>query len=135
MAELQAIAYVSLGTWVAKCPRPWCIHADHAGPGPNTGRVGGLTESTFTCLYCGLVCDTVWPDNADDIVRVLKQRPQVETRNWLPGETIEDLLMENVTHGLIHPLEIPRGLLALDGRLSTPVRRAIANANPLAIGA
>jgi hypothetical protein len=134
VVELRAIVYMYAGTWVAKCPRPWCIHADHAGPGPNTGRVGGLTEKTFTCLYCELVCDAVWPDNAEDIVRLLKQRPQVETRNWLPYETIEDLLTENITHGLIDPLSIPAGVIALDGHLAPAVRQ-LAAVSPLAIGA
>lgn len=134
MTELRAVAFVSGGIWVADCPRPWCVHADHYGPGPMTGRIGGLTEKTFTCLYCGLVCEAVWPPNAEDIVRLLKQRPQPETRNWLPGEHIDELLMENIAHGLMDPTALPAGLIAFDGYLANGVR-SLAPADSLAIGA
>lgn len=119
--DLTAVAYVSCGVWVAKCPRPWCLGADHCGPGPHTGRVGGLTLDAFRCLYCGLACRSVWPDNAEDIWRVLSQRPAVETRNWEPHEALEDLITENVLHGLVPPgLEDERALQIMNGRVSDP---------------
>jgi hypothetical protein len=36
---------------------------------------------------------------------LLRRRPEAPTRNWEPGETLEDLLAENVAHGLL-PLEL-----------------------------
>lgn len=136
MTELRAVAYVSLGTWVARCPRPWCVHADHYGPGPNTGRVGGLTKTHFHCLRCGLTCDAEWPPNAADIEFLLAQRPMYETRNWLPGETVDDLLVENVVHGLIDPPpDLPGGPLTAGGALTGLGRRlALTGPAPLAIG-
>jgi hypothetical protein len=36
-------------------------------------------------------------------VPVLMMRPVAATRNWKPGETIDDLLMENAAHGCLPP--------------------------------
>lgn len=135
MTELRAVAYVSLGTWVAQCPRPWCVNADHYGPGPNTGRLGGLGRDTFTCLRCGLVCPADWPANRADIEAVLAQRPMFETRNWLPYETVESLLVENAVHGLVDPQGLPAGPIILGGALTDLGRHLVASGPaPLAIG-
>jgi hypothetical protein len=133
MGELRAVVYMSWATWVAKCPRPWCVHADHYGPGPNTGRLGGLTKTAFHCLRCGLICPADWPPNAADIEVVLAQRPMYETRNWRPGEYLDDLIVENITHGLVDPAQIPAGLFVYDDRLTDASRRMV-TAAPLAIG-
>jgi hypothetical protein len=129
--EPIARAYVSLGVWVARCPRPWCVHADHYGPGPNTGRVGGLTTTTFHCMWCGLTCAAEWPANAEDLWAVLMQRPMPETRNWELGETLELLLAENVMHGLLPP-GIEKGIDIFDGRFAD--RQLIAAGPRLMIG-
>jgi hypothetical protein len=34
------------------------------------------------------------------VERLLTFRPDVTTRNWVPGETLHDLLAENVAHGI-----------------------------------
>lgn len=34
------------------------------------------------------------------IERLLMMRPIPYTRNWLPGETLTDLLAENIEHGI-----------------------------------
>lgn len=107
--ELTTRAFVNAGSWVALCPQPWCLGFDHYGPGPNTGRIGGLGESTFTCPRCTTVSRVAWPDNGEDIMHVLAQRPMFETRNWQPGETLEDLLVENAVHGLI-PAQLLAGV-------------------------
>ena len=131
---MKAIVYMSQGTWVAACPRPWCVNVEWAGPGPVTGRVGGLTTDRLTCLRCGLTCAADWPDNADDIERVLAARPFLETRNWLPSESIHDLIVENAAHGLIDPDPITvRTILAAGNRLTDAGRQLVA-AGPLAIG-
>lgn len=135
MADLRATAWHSMGFWVAKCPRPWCVNTEWHGPGPVTGRLGGLTTRTLTCLRCGLTCPADWPPNVDDIEAVLAQRPFAETRNWLPGETIHDLLAENAEHGLIDPTGLPRTILAAGDRL-TGIGRQLVAPDPrlLAIG-
>lgn len=130
--ELVARAYVSAGVWVADCPQLWCVHADHYGPGPQTGRIGGLTRTAFSCLYCGLRCRAEWPANAEDIWAVLAWRPMPETRSWMPGETLEDLVIENAAHGLGPALPGVAGITILDGRFAD---RALVAAGPrLAIG-
>ncbi len=134
MSDLQAIAYVSMGVWVTKCPRPWCVHVDHYGPGPNTGRIGGLTEKLWHCFRCELVCEAVWPPAVDDIERLLAARPQPETRNWLPGETVDDLLFENAAHGLL-PADGPSRALTTNGRLTPAGLSLVAAGGTLAIGA
>lgn len=92
--------YCEGGIWIAQCPQSWCVGADHYGPGPHTGRIGGLCEDRFTCPRCTNVVGVIWPDNVDDIMHVLMRRPMPETRNWLPGETVQDLIVENAIHGI-----------------------------------
>lgn len=136
VAELRAVVYMSWGTWVTRCPRPWCVHQDHYGRGPNTGRIGGLSRTTWTCLRCELVCEADWPDNAEDIAAVLLQRPMYETRNWHPGETIDDLLMENVTHGVVDVDSLTAGPLTGNNQLTAAGRRLVATGPAMhAIGA
>lgn len=130
MGDVRAYAYVSHGVWVAGCPRLWCVHADHFGPGPLTGRIGGLTRDSFSCLYCGLQCASIWPDNAEDIWRVLQARPQPETRNWWPGEELDALVVDNLMHGLVDPDSLrdrKEKAVAYNGRL-TETGRAVAPA-------
>lgn len=131
--ELSATVQVSWGLWVANCPRPDCLGAEHYGHAPITNLVGGLTLGGFRCSRCGLACRSDWPGNAEDIWFVLAQRPCAETRNWLPGETLEDLIIENAAHGILPP-GIERGpMRILDGRLTD--RSLPAAGSSFAIGA
>jgi hypothetical protein len=134
VSELKAIVYVSWGLWVADCPRPDCLGAEHFGHAPHTGYVGGLTRAGFCCAGCGLVCPCEWPANEDDIVRLLSQRPFPNTRNWKPGELVENLLAENIEHQLIDPRDLVAGELMRNGRLSTRVRQLIGSPGLAAIG-
>lgn len=101
----DAIAYLNWGLWVANCIRPGCLNAEHFGKHPITGHLGGLTGTTFRCGTngggCGLTCAAVWPPNVADIERLTMCRPAPMTRNWYPGETVHDLLAENLEHGVI----------------------------------
>ncbi|HEY5986438.1 MAG TPA: hypothetical protein VIV12_08690 [Streptosporangiaceae bacterium] len=117
-----ATVYVNGGLWVAMCPRPGCHNAEMFGRCTD-GSVGGLSGGSFRCRAekggCGLVCDASWPPNVDDIERLLKLRPVPATRNWLPTETLEDLLVENATHGCLPPeLEAGGSLSIVGGRMS-----------------
>lgn len=102
--DVEATVYLSWGKWVARCPRPGCGNAEALG-GCDDGTVGGLTETGFTCRTshdgCGLVCRARWPRNRVDIERLVMPRPAKSTRSWLPGETLGDLLAENMDHGLV----------------------------------
>lgn len=130
--DLVAEAYVSWGLWVADCPRPGCLGAEHYGHAPITGVVGGLTQAGFRCARCGQVAAARWPDNADDIWWTLNQRPLLENRSWRIGETLEDLVVENVTHGVMPIVEDGPGVAIMDGRYSDRVLPAAAH---LRIGA
>lgn len=113
-----ATAYVSWGLWVAKCPRPDCLNSEHYGHAPVTGHVGGLTAVGFRCNVCGLVCASEWPANAAEIEWALAQRPMVNTRNWAPPETLDDLIAENIEHGLVPPgLTEDSPLVISDGKI------------------
>jgi hypothetical protein len=108
--------FLAWGQWVAKCPRPDCHNAERIGR-CDDGSPGGLTGSSFTCRTshggCGLQCAVDWPDNVDDIEYVIRPRP-VTARNWSPGETVQDLLRENIEHGLIPTNELD----ILNGRVT-----------------
>jgi hypothetical protein len=57
-----------------------------------------------------LRCAAQWPERVSDIERVVLARPAPTTRNWLPGETVADLVAENIENGLI-----PSDMLGGDG--------------------
>lgn len=46
--------------------------------------------------------EIVWPSEAMtfSIERLLLMRPDPTTQNWVPGETLIDLMYENGTHGI-----------------------------------
>lgn len=112
MEKIRATVYLSWGKWVADCPRG-CGNAEHFGRDPETGHVGGLTGSSFTCGSaghgCGLICPADWPGNVADIEVMLAARP-APNRNWRPGEDLHELLAENIEHGVV-PI-IPEALEA-----------------------
>ena len=89
-------ARVNWGRWVADCPNPYCRSALAGTPG----------QRYFACWECGTGADVVWPDNVDHITYLLAMRPNPATRNWAPGETLAELLEENVAHGITPP-EVP----------------------------
>lgn len=105
-----AVVRFNQGRWVAACPRPDCMNAEQFGITPS-GEMGGLANG-FRCRVeaggCGLLCDAEWPPNVEDIEWLLMQRPVPATRNWEPGEDLNDLLIQNVQHGIV-PLS-PAGL-------------------------
>ena len=98
------MAWLSAGKWIASCPRPFCLNAEGFGP-QQDGVAGGLTGTTFHCREayggCGLTCPADWPTNVADIEALVMPRPVPATRNWLPGESLGDLLAENIEHGLV----------------------------------
>ena len=61
----------------------------------------------FECSYCYSAGDVVWPpeETVHSIERLLLMRPLPLNRNWSPGETLADLMRENVEHGVFEPLK------------------------------
>jgi hypothetical protein len=73
----------------------------------------GQPDQGFFCFGCYNIIHTGLPRRVTypvDEVRgrveaLLLARPDPSTRNWLPSETVEDLAIENIAHGL----PVPRG--------------------------
>jgi hypothetical protein len=101
-----AVVYMNWGKWVADCPRPFCLNAEQFGR-CDDGTIGGLGGELFHCRDdtrhggCGLTCPAQWPANVEDLEAVILARPVPGTRNWRPGETLDDLIHENAAHGLV----------------------------------
>lgn len=142
-AAVVAKVYISWGKWVARCPADGCPQAEHFGADPNTGYVGGLTETAFWCGHCGLTCPAEWPpeEMCADAVRLLAMRPVPATRNWNRqlGEPTDALLGENVEHGLLDAEELlPEqwtpgdGIRLMQDGLLTPHARKAIHARALA---
>ena len=88
-------AYVIRGNWVADCP--FCRETIVVEPG-----------QPFTCPNCtmaengGKARPLAMPEQRAEIEAALLQRPVPDNRNWLVGETVEDLVRENRAHGVDH---------------------------------
>jgi hypothetical protein len=95
---LTGVAYAEAnwGRWLARCPRPLCTNALALDPGQNLFVCTGLGG-------CGIDAPVIWPADPQAIEAILEMRPVGRTRNWLPGETLEDLLAENAAHGCLTP--------------------------------
>jgi hypothetical protein len=69
-----------------------------------------LGSGAWVCGLCGVPTEIVWPVDPISIEAVLLMRPNPHTRNWVPPETLTDLIAENAAHGIFPP-----GVTALDG--------------------
>ena len=72
--------------WLADCP---CNGAELVTPG-----------HTMLCGSCGAEHQVVFPDNPEDLEAVLAERDDTTKRNWNPGETVADLIVENIEQGV-----------------------------------
>ena len=79
--------YVSLNRWVADCPE--CGSGAAAWPANPVAR----------CFGCGAIFHVRFPADWAEGIRVLEERAQ-KHRHWHPDrETVDDLKVENLTHG------------------------------------
>jgi len=93
-AEYRAQALVARGAWATRCP--FC-------PG---AALASRSDPRFFCVDC--LCEAggyawvpvEWPEDAAEIETALLKRPDPRTRNWVPGETVEDLRRERREHGI-----------------------------------
>ena len=91
-----AYAEANWGRWVARCPAGLCTNAVQIR----------RWQERFECEGaggCGWTTELVWPPDPEAIEVLLSHRPDVKTRSWVPGETIRDLLQENVVHNVLPP--------------------------------
>jgi hypothetical protein len=97
-----SLAYADFGRWVAMCGHPdRCSAAAELAP----------FQPGFFCIECGGSTEVIWPQAAmvAGVVRLLMMRPHFKNRNWRPGETLVDLMVENAQHGIFDAVEIPAG--------------------------
>lgn len=86
-------AYANWGRWVCDCPK--CNSAELVKEFGRPPRI-----QSFRCTECGFAETLALPDDPDAIEAVLVKRPKRDNRNWRPGETLADLILENVVHGV-----------------------------------
>jgi hypothetical protein len=99
-----AYAEVHRGMWIVRCPAAYCWSA----------MAVTLGQPEFVCLgddSCGGAAPIVWPRDPTAIAALLRMRPDPTNRNWLPGETLQDLVAENAAHDCL-----PAEWTALPGR-------------------
>jgi hypothetical protein len=111
--------------WISDCANPACR---------NGWRVD-MSVVLWMCRDCWTVTRPIWPADPGAIAWLLSQRPEAKTRNWEPGESLTDLLMENAAHGIV-PEGITPGtddvLTEIEGRVvSGAVLPAIERAREL----
>lgn len=92
----MAYAYANWGRWVVDCPQPFCDNAMKVD----------CWQERFECLgpdSCGYSSPITWPADPEAIEILLAMRPAKKTRNWLPSETLKDLVEENAVHDVLPP--------------------------------
>ena len=94
LEDNPVLAEVRWNTWIACCPD--CRGAEFVW----------LDNLLFMCNSCwngaigGMWRRVILPPNVAEIEAALMRRPAPENRNWLPHETVEELLAQNAEHGL-----------------------------------
>jgi hypothetical protein len=118
-----AYAEVYRGMWIARCPQPWCDNAVALPLGVPVMLCYGDRDA------CGRESPVIWPRDPIAIATVLAMRPAAKIRNWLPHETVHDLLAENAEHGMLPDDWTESGRLVLartaDGMVTDGVLAAI----------
>jgi hypothetical protein len=90
-----SLVFAHWGEWTAKCSHTYaCAGAALVTP----------FQEGFICRSCGRSTELVWPsaDMVDGVQRLLLMRPHPQNRNWLPDETLHDLLQQNMEHGVMN---------------------------------
>lgn len=84
-------ARVNEGRWLFDCVEPDCGSGVLAHPEWHIGR----------CFGCGAVYTTIaFPPDWRAVEAVLLERLRTRTRNWEPGESVDDLRQENRDHAI-----------------------------------
>jgi hypothetical protein len=93
--DTEIVAYVNDGRWVACCP--FCPSAQVVTPAdPRFLCVGAA--GCFNLPAGGAYIRVVFPSQRERkrIESALLRRPHMANRNWLPHETADDLVAENI---------------------------------------
>lgn len=97
---MRSPVFLNWGRWVVQCPSNDCVAAEKLDAGA-TAVVCRCTDQQVCAHgpHCSTIIEPVWPANPDVIEATVAAR-RIEHRNWLPGETLDDLLAENAAHGV-----------------------------------
>lgn len=116
-------AHASYGSWVALCGRP-----DRCSWGEALQRF----QSGFICPACGAATEVIWPEPGivAGVERLLMMRPHFKNRNWVPGETLHDLMLENGANGVFDGLPLTERPTALLTVTDTGIRLDALPGNP-----
>ncbi len=101
---MRAATYVNHGRWVVECDAADCRGAIDVSQRLSAAGVVCDCRDRTACYHqtdpCGHIIRIDWPTDLEAIDRVLALRVDPITRNWLLGETVEDLKAENLLHGM-----------------------------------
>lgn len=79
---------INHGRWIVECPF-----------GDGGAQFASRLDQRFLCSECLNNAQgwraVLWPENAAEIAAALVVRPE-SLRNWVPGESVEDLVLENL---------------------------------------
>lgn len=89
-AQITARPEIRQGRWVLACP---CGNAPSYDP----------DWQLACCVECGAVYTVAPPPDAAQIEAVLMMRPRMQNRNYLATETVTELRVENLAHGVAWP--------------------------------
>ena len=87
---VKAFAVVNAGRWLVPCPFPGCNGAQYAS----------FADRRFHCVDCnskavdGRWVEIIWPQDHLAVEQWLQSRP-LENQHWNPGETNEDIAMQD----------------------------------------
>lgn len=97
-------ALIRPGHYVAEAHASWGMWAARCGYCPGAERLQRF-QPYIECLDCGTVTEVIWPteEMVRGVERLLMMRPAPANRNWFPGETLHDLMLENAEHGVMDP--------------------------------
>lgn len=96
-AGTEIEVYANEGRWVVECPD--C----------HSAQLACRTDPRFLCVECGNIAvegrwrSVVWPSDVAGVEAALEQRDDAVNQNWVPGETVDDLLEENLENGVTPP--------------------------------
>lgn len=122
-SKTRGLAYVNHSRWLVDCPA--CGAAIRIDPAQGDRAIcGNCNPGLFAIRFVRRVVDGeesfypvpderkraetartstpfafVLPPDWEEIFRILRLRP-VANMNWLPGETLQHLIAENIQHGL-----------------------------------
>lgn len=102
MSDATTVARVEDGRWIAECP--FCASAQVVSPLDPRYLCAG-PDGCANANVRGAYASVIFPSEKtrDQLEAVLLERPDRLTRNWMPRESVSDLVAENVAMLTVEP--------------------------------